>query len=765
MSTPTVGATITVALLGNPNTGKSTIFSALVGVTQRIGNYPGVTVEKKLGEAQHAGRPFVVVDLPGTYSLAPRSPDEMVAVDVLLGRQSDMATPDVIVCIVDACNLERNLYLVSQALELGRPLVLALNKTDMAHDRGLQVNVARLRERLGIPVVEMQAHRRIGIEPLWSELVSAASSPPPRSSNPFPAEFSAEVAGLKIAWDERLGGDSPRYLVERWLLDSNGYIEQSGVLKSDEHLSQAVRAARARLAAIGQSVPGVETRSRYAWVDSILGEVLQKPDQEVAVLTDRLDRVLTHRVSGLLIFLALMVLVFQCLFSWAVPLQTLLEDLMAVVTKGLTSAMPDGVLESLLANGVVAGVGAVLVFVPQIVILFLLIAIMEDFGYMSRAAYLMDNLMSRVGLSGKSFIPLVSSFACAVPGIMATRVIEDRRDRLVTILVAPLMSCSARLPVYTIMIASFIPDRRYFGGWFGLQGLTMVSMYLLGIVAAIGVAMVLRRTVLPGETPPFLMELPDYRLPSLRVVFSRVWDQCWVFVRGAGTLILAVTVVLWALAYLPRPEQLEVDVRAQYAGQLARLLLEREAAELRAVSRRRPGQEERAATNPDSSLEEWEARHTELKHQIENHIAGAYMEQSWLGRLGKLIAPLVRPLGWDWRIGCAVVASFPAREVVIGAMGVIYNLGEGQSEESLSMKEELRRQVWPGTNRPIFTIPVALSIMVFFSLCAQCAATLSTIYLETKSWRWPLFAFSYMTCLAYVGALLTYHVGTWLGRS
>lgn len=764
MSTPTEGATITVALLGNPNTGKSTIFSALVGVTQRIGNYPGVTVEKKLGAARHAGRPFVVVDLPGTYSLAPRSPDEMVAVDVLLGRQADMATPDVIVCIVDACNLERNLYLVSQALELGRPLVLALNKTDMARERGIQVDVARLRERLGIPVVEMQAHRRIGIDRLWDELASAASLPPPAYSSPFPAEFVTEVAVLKAAWDERVGGDAPRYLVERWLLDSNGYIEHSGILNGDEYLSQAVRASRERLAAIGQAVPSVETRSRYAWVDGILSEVLQKPEQEVAGLTDRLDRVLTHRVSGLLVFLALMVLVFQCLFAWAVPLQTFLEDLIATVTNGLTSAMPDGVLESLLANGVVAGVGAVLVFLPQIAILFLFIAILEDCGYMSRAAYLMDSLMARVGLSGKSFIPLVSSFACAVPGIMATRVIEDRRDRLVTILVAPLMSCSARLPVYTIMIASFIPNRHYLGGWFGLQGLTMVSMYLLGIVTAIGVAMALRRTVLPGKTPPFLMELPDYRLPSLRVVVSRVWEQCWVFIRGAGTLILAVTVVLWALAYFPRPEQLEVDVRAQYAGQLDSLRLELAAAESRAVNQR-PEQGEGDATDSDAARMDWELRHTELQKQIENHIAGAYMEQSWLGRLGKLIAPLVRPLGWDWRIGCAVVASFPAREVVIGAMGVIYNLGEGQNEESVSLKEELRRQVWPGTNRPIFTIPVALSIMVFFSLCAQCAATLSTIYLETKSWRWPMFAFTYMTCLAYVGALLTYQVGTWLGRS
>lgn len=765
MSTPTEGATITVALLGNPNTGKSTIFSALVGVTQRIGNYPGVTVEKKLGTTQHAGRPFVVVDLPGTYSLAPRSPDEMVAVDVLLGRQADMATPDVIVCIVDACNLERNLYLVSQALELGRPIVLALNKTDMAHERGIQVNVARLRERLGISVVELQAHRRIGIDQLWDELAAAAGSPPPASSSPFSAEFVAEVAGLKAAWDERAGGDTPRYLVERWLLDSNGYIEHSGILKSDEYLSRAVRASRERLAAVGQSVPSVETRSRYVWVDKILGEVLQKPDQEVTVLTDRLDRVLTHRISGLLIFLALMVLVFQCLFAWAVPLQTLLEDLMAAVTNGLTAAMPDGVLESLLANGVVAGVGAVLVFIPQIAILFLFIAVLEDCGYMSRAAYLMDNLMSRVGLSGKSFIPLVSSFACAVPGVMATRVIEDRRDRLVTILVAPLMSCSARLPVYTIMIASFIPNRHYLGGWFGLQGLTMVSMYLLGIVTAIGVAMVLRRTVLPGETPPFLMELPDYRFPSLRVVFSRVWEQCWVFVRSAGTLILAVTVVLWALAYFPRPEHVEVDVRAQYAGQLDSLLLELAAAESRAVNGRSGQEGDATATDSDAVRKDWEFRHVELQKQIDNHIAGAYMEQSWLGRLGKLIAPLVRPLGWDWRIGCAVVASFPAREVVIGAMGVIYNLGEGQNAESLSLKEELRQQVWPGTNRPVFTIPVALSIMVFFALCAQCAATLSTIYLETRSWRWPLFAFSYMTCLAYLGALVTYQVGTWWGQS
>ncbi len=362
--------------------------------------------------------------------------------------------------------------------------------------------------------------------------------------------------------------------------------------------------------------------------------------------------------------------------------------------------------------------------------------------------------MSRVGLSGKSFIPLLSSFACAVPGILAARVIENRRDRLVTILVAPLMSCSARLPVYTLMISAFIPDRRYLGGWCGLQGMTIVGLYALGIVVAVGVAKILQKTILKGETPPFVMELPDYRLPSPRVVLGRVVEQCWAFVRFAGTLILAVTVIVWAAAYFPHPPRVEAEVRTQFADQV--VVLDREIERVRSGSV--PADDGAAA----GSLAVLEQQRTILETDISNHVAGAYMEQSILGRLGKLIAPAVRPLGWDWKIGCAVIASFPAREVVIGAMGVIYDLGEGQDEQSSSLKVELARQTWPGTKRPVFTIPVALSIVVFFALCAQCAATLVTIRKETGSRWWPVFTFCYMTCLAYVGALLTYQVGRWL---
>jgi len=752
MSTTINGATITVALLGNPNTGKSTLFSALVGVSQRIGNYPGVTVEQKRGEMMLGGQRVSVIDLPGTYSLAPRSPDEAVAVDVLLGRSRGEPQPDIIVCIVDASNLERNLYLVSQALELGRPLILALNKTDIAREHGVAIDFARLRERLGIPVIEMEAHRRIGLPELRRALISTGKIAAPSAPSPFPPMFCDEVSSLKRRWDERVQGDTPRYLVERLLLDTNGYLEHSDYIGQDPYLLGEVKHARQRLAQAGHPVPAVETRSRYEWVDTVLRDVMHAPVARPVSLTDRIDRVLTHPVAGMAIFVALMVILFQSLFSWAAPMQGALELAVATVGRLVTAIVPAGVLQSLMADGVVAGVGAVLAFLPQIALLFLFIAVLEDCGYMARAAYIMDNLMSRVGLSGKSTIPLLSSFACAVPGILAARVIENRRDRLVTILVAPLMSCSARLPIYTLMISAFIPDRRMLGGWLGLQGVTIVALYALGIVVAITIAKIFQKTVLKGEMPPFILELPDYRPPAPRVVIRRVLEQCWEFIRGAGTLILAVTVIVWAAAYFPHSPEVESDVRAQFAAEVAAL-----DQHIAAVAEgRAPG--ERADVR---SLTELQSQRADLDHRISNHVAGAYMAQSVLGRLGKLVAPVVRPLGWDWKIGCAVIASFPAREVVIGAMGVIYNLGAGENEESMSLKAELANERWPGTDRPVYTIPVALSIVVFFALCAQCAATLVTIRRETGSVWWSFFTFAYMTCLAYVGALVTFRVGSW----
>ena len=747
MSVSTASRAITVALIGNPNTGKSTLFSAISGLRQRTGNYPGVTVEKKIGRTEFHGRQFTIVDLPGTYSLAPRSPDEMVAVDVLLGRRNDVAAIDVVLCIVDASNLERNLYLVSQVLELGLPTVVALNMVDVAKNKGLSIDIERLRKQLPVPIVPVQANRAHGLAELKQQLASAADSQPPAIASPFPEPFQREVAQLSgrvLPNHDSSESHLPRYLVERLLLDTSGYLAASGLDGIDEALLTEIRDARSRLAKAGCPVPAVEAMARYQWAGEVLCGVVTRPAERKVTLTDRIDRVLTHRVWGALVFVAVMFLLFLAVYY--VPDVTGASDgldwLLARSSAGVAAVVPEGALRSLLITGVIQGVGGVVVFLPQIFTLFFFIALLEDCGYMARAAYLMDKLMSRIGLSGKSFIPLLSSFACAVPAIMATRVIENRRDRLVTILVAPLMSCSARLPVYTLLIAAFIPNLTIGSGWFAvpwLHALTLFSMYALTIVAGVAAAWVFKKTLFRGPTPPFVMELPSYKLPGLWVVLHRMLEQGWAFVYRAGTLILAVSILVWALAYYPRD-----------ADRIDSSLLARQA-EL---------QTQLEALPPASDAEPTPA--AEELARIENQIAAKHLENSFLGQMGKAIEPAVRPLGWDWRIGCAAIASFPAREVVVATLGVIYNLGEDQDEGSDELKQTLRNATWAGTNRPVFNIPVALSIMVFFALCAQCASTLAVMRRETGSWRWPALTFVYMTTLAYVGALVTYQVGMWL---
>ncbi|HEY1600308.1 MAG TPA: ferrous iron transport protein B [Pirellulales bacterium] len=745
--TSTAPTSVCVALVGNPNTGKSTLFNALAGVRQRVGNYPGVTVEKKIGHLTHGGRTFTLIDLPGTYSLAPRSPDEMVAVDVLLGRRDDAPTPEVVLCIVDASNLQRNLYVVSQVLDLGLPTVLALNMVDVARQRGMSVDVGRLSRNLGIPVVELQANRRRGVNQLKDALVAAAGQGSEQRLSPFPEPFRQEVAALCERLDKHAvpgtnaaAGDGkasmPRYLVERLLLDTTGYLEDEMLRHDGPGLRDAIRDARTRLATAGCQVPAIEAVARYGWVNETLQDVVTRPASRAVTFGDRLDRVLTHRVWGSLIFLLMMVVVFQSVFSWAAPAQDFIDAGVARVATVIEGHLEEGALRSLLVDGVIGGVGGVLAFLPQIFILFFFIALLEDCGYMARAAYLMDKLMVRVGLSGKSFIPLLSSFACAIPGVMATRTIENRRDRLTTILIAPLMSCSARLPVYALLIAAFIPERSFLGGLLSLQGLTLTAMYLIGIVAATIVALVLKKTLLRGPTPPFVMELPSYKLPDPTVVAHRVLERGWSFVRRAGTLIVAVAVVVWASLYYPHDPSVEapfVDSRAQLTAQLDNLPYD---------DPRRDSVEEQLA-------------------QVDHKIAGAYQEQSILGRIGHAIEPAVRPLGWDWRIGCAAIASFPAREVVVATLGIIYNLGDIDvaDPDASGLNNALQEATWEGTDRKVFNVPVALSLMVFFALCAQCAATLVIIKRETDSWRWPAFTFGYMTALAYVGALVTYQVG------
>ncbi|MCY2993180.1 MAG: ferrous iron transport protein B [Planctomycetota bacterium] len=745
MSSPREHGAVTVALLGNPNTGKSTVFQALSGVRQRVGNYPGVTVEKKIGKADIDGRMFSLVDLPGTYSLAPRSPDEMVTVDVLLGRREEVTGPDVMLCIVDASNLERNLYLVSQVLELGRPTVVALNMVDVAADKGVRLDVERLCRQLHLPIVATQAHRGQGIAELKQALRVAADAARPAPESPFPQAFQQEVTDLEQQLRQRSDQPLPRYLVERLLLDVGGYLQKAKLPGVDGPFLELVAAARQRLQAAGIPIPAIEARARYAWVSQVLDGVATHPAEHQVTASDRLDRVLTHPVWGTCAFVLVMLVMFQSIFSWAKPAMSGLEHGIAWLGEVIGALLPIGALRSLLVDGVMAGVGGVLMFLPQILILFLFIAVLEDCGYMARAAYLMDKLMCRIGLSGKSFIPLLASFACAVPGIMATRVIENRRDRLVTILVAPLMSCSARLPVYTLLIAAFIPDRPFLGSWLGLPGITMFALYLLGIIVAVCMTWLLKTTLLRGETPPFLMELPNYKVPAVRTVLARITERGWLFIRDAGTLILAVTVLMWAAAYFPHSPEIEGQVRGRYQlrPELADPVLSHDIA----ASRRAVG------VGPLMIASE-----AQLTHEV----AAAYMEQSYLGRAGKLIEPVVRPLGWDWKIGCAVIASFPAREVVISTLGVIYHVGEEPGVASESLQDTLKAATYPGTQRPVFTVPVALSVMVFFALCAQCVATLAVIRRETNSWTWPAFTFAYMTVLAYAAALVTYQVGTCL---
>lgn len=745
MSTATIPGTWTIALIGNPNTGKSTLFGALSGIPQRVGNYPGVTVEKTLGEVIHGGHRWILVDLPGTYSLAPRSPDEMVAVDVLLGREPGMPTPDVVLCVVAASNLERNLYLISQVLELGRPIVVALSMVDIAEGQGLTVDVDRLARQLGVPVVPIQAQRGQGIEALKEAVDRAGRGPAPAGTSPFPQPFIHEVERLEsflAAEDGARREPPPRYLVERLLLDTGGYIEgRIGRNGDGARLREELEAARERLGQAGCPVPAVETSSRYGWVSRAVEGVVAHPAEPAASWGDRLDAILTHKVWGTLILAVVMLLMFSAVFSWAKLPMDAIEAAVEWLSGLVESSLPDGPLRNLLVDGVIAGIGAVVIFLPQIFILFLILTALEECGYLARAAYLMDRLMIRVGLSGKSFIPLLSSFACAIPGVMATRVIEDRRDRLTTILIAPLMSCSARLPVYTLMIAAFIPDRRYLGGLLGLQGLTLFSMYLVGIVVAAAVALILKRTLLRGSAPPFVMEMPAYQWPSPRVVLHRMFERGWDFLHNAGTIIFAVSIVMWGALYYPRMSPGEI---APFEAEQARL--ERELGDAKGAG------DAAKVGSTEASLAD-----------LSNRMEGAQKRQSVLGRLGRMIEPVVKPLGWDWRIGSAVIASFPAREVVVATMGVIFDVGkdveEGEGSERLGTA--LRAATWPDSGRPVFNLPVALSIMVFFALCAQCVSTLAVIGRETGSWTWPTLTFVYMTVLAYVAAMLTYQVGMW----
>ncbi|MGB0716742.1 MAG: ferrous iron transport protein B, partial [Phycisphaerae bacterium] len=568
-ATEAAAATVHVALVGNPNTGKSTLFNTLTGYHQRVGNFPGVTVELKIGEVRGSATDssMQLVDLPGSYSLHAESADEAILLDVLIGDRSGLPKPDALLCVIDACHLRRNLFLVTQVIELGLPVVVALNMTDIAASRGVSIDVDVLRDRLGVPVVPIVATRDSSVRPLLDALQQVVANGQVPADRPLlpqdvrncGAQLAAGLAGdaaLKDELGEQAkqgpvpGGPRAAALeITQALLAPKGFMEQRLITKHGPSILDRLSEQREVLERAHGAVVEIEAQSRYAWIDEVVQSSVQDGASRGRSRSDLADKWLTHRVWGLLVFLVLMAICFQAVYSWSGPFMDFIDGCFAWVGGSLASMVPEGALQSLLTDGVVAGVGGVLIFLPQILILFLFIAILEDCGYMARVAFLLDRWMGWVGLSGRSFVPLISSFACAIPGILATRTIEDRRSRYATMLIAPLMSCSARLPVYVLLISTFVPAQSYLGGWLGLQALVMLALYAVGVVAAIFVAWILNRTMLKGRAPSFLMELPSYKWPSVRTVFFRLYEQGREFCISAGTIIFATTIIIWALGY------------------------------------------------------------------------------------------------------------------------------------------------------------------------------------------------------------------------
>ncbi|MDJ0975464.1 MAG: ferrous iron transport protein B [Planctomycetota bacterium] len=697
-----------VAIAGNPNSGKTSLFNAMTGLRRKVGNYPGITVERvEAPLALPDGRTGRLFDLPGCYSLASDSDDERVARDVMLGLQDGVPRPDVVVVVVAANALKRNLYLATQVMETGVAVVIALNMVDVALREGHEVDGAALSAQLGVPVVPVNARTGVNVDALVAALDEAQR--PARICRLPPAGEEA-LRPLAAALVPIVGEAAAEGAALRLLTSPDA--EDALLTAGGETSRRALIAARDALLRVGLDPVSLEPECRYQAIDVALEDVIARAPgaTDGPTASERADRVLTHPLLGPVLFLSVMGLIFMSVYSWAGPFMDWIETGMGWLSALAAGALGEGMLTDLLVDGVIAGVGNVIIFVPQIAILFLFLTILEDCGYLARAAFLIDRVMKGVGLSGKAFVPLMSSFACAIPGIMATRTMRDTKSRMITIMVAPLMSCSARLPVYALLIGAFIPH--------GYQWITLLSMYALSVGAALLAAWVFGKTLFRGAKSTFILELPPYTRPSATQVVRTMAGRSWVFIREAGTVILAISIVLWFLAYFPRDEAIESAAETRIAA----------------------GEEAEA---------------------VENWAAGAQLEQSYAGRLGHLIEPVIEPLGYDWRTGVGVIASFAAREVLVSTMGIIYSVGEAD-EESLALREKLQNAKRPdGT--PAHSVLSAISLMVFFVLACQCMATLAVVKRETNSWRWPLFMFGYMTALAYVAALLVFQGGTLLG--
>ena len=716
---------LVVALAGNPNAGKTSLFNALTGLRQKVANYPGVTVERKEGlwtlEAEQT--PARLVDLPGLYSLDAASIDEEIARDIITGRMAEVPAPDVVVAVVDATNLERNLYLVTQLIEAGRPLVVALSMVDMAERSKLEIDAGKLSNSLGVPVVPVTAKTKRGLEELGRAVLEAVGSPPPCALWRLSPEAEAEVRRLYAA------GAASREGALRDLY--------SDALPDDSELREAVEGARARLSDSDPQWWQEPLTARYRWIEGVTAGAVRGARDARPNSTERIDRFVTHKFFGPVLLLLVMAVVFQAIFSWATLPMDLIDRAFGALGEAVRAQMPAGLLTDLVVDGVIAGVGGVLVFLPQILLLFFFIALLEDSGYMSRAAFLVDRLMRGVGLHGKAFMPLLSSFACAIPGIMATRTIENPKDRLATILIAPFMSCSARLPVYTLMIAAFFTDVKLLG-FIPVGVLLMLSMYLLGIVVAIVVAWILKHTILKSPPPPLVLELPPYRVPNFLNVLHTMRTRSWLFVKRAGTVILTISILLWALMTFPRSAVKPVPDAQEGAAVQAM---------------RETGVEAKGEPAPETA-----------KTEGDTSDEGLQLEQSYAGRLGRVLEPVIEPLGFDWKMGIGLVSSFAARETIVSTLSIVYNVGKDAGADSPSLIEAVRNAKRPDGS-PAWTPLVAVSMMVFFVLACQCMSTVAVVRRETNSWRWPLFMVAYMLVVAYVASFVTYQGGKLLGLS
>jgi ferrous iron transport protein B len=696
-----------IALLGNPNSGKSSLFNQFTGLNQKIGNFPGVTVDKRSGTCLLPnGVVAEIIDLPGIYSIYPRSLDEQIVAEVLLDHRSH-ETPDKIVVIADATNLKRGLLLLTQIIDIGLPVILALNMMDLVAKAGISYDLKKLSKKLGVPVVPINARNGIGLEELKKQLGASL----PIADKPIFDIWEETRAPIKEL-REKIGVDND-YEAYQFLEQPNSLH----FLTPDNR--QVVEQIRSAYNFFPGKFQGAETIQRYSFIQDLLNEVtLTAADLSWKNYSNNLDRILTHKIWGYLIFFGVLFLIFQSIFAWATVPMDFIDARFADLSSYLHSVLPEGPLSSLLADGIVPGIGGIIIFVPQIAILFAFIAILEESGYMARVVFLMDKIMRKFGLNGKSVVPLMSGVACAIPAIMATRTIDNWKERTITILVTPLMSCSARLPVFTILIALIVPEQKALG-FFNLQGLALMGLYLLGFVAAIVSAWIMKLLIRVKERSYLIMELPTYRVPKWSNVGYTIIEKTKAFVLEAGKVILAISIILWVLAsYGPGDKMKNARENVLNASENVRL----------------------------------------TEQGLEDRIAAYKLENSYAGIIGKAIEPVIRPLGYDWKIGIALITSFAAREVFVGTMATIYSIGTVSDEDNATIKTRLKEEINPETGGPRFTPAVGFSLLIFYTFAMQCMSTIAVVYRETKGWKWPAIQLVYMTALAYLSAFAVYQI-------